>query len=250
MLCLNKYYYTMSTGISETETKVFSLQIWYLHQANANLPNWPYYLYADLVYITWKSKENVKTKIKHLVYLKMCAFRTKKISYLSTSSMSTKYVLHACDIFFFIFIYLNQSIVIVGCTFVIPCKHWYIWLGRGVLVLIVTVTVIIVYTRIMRNTTTDGITDRWKTGFEWLSVDERLELVCFFVCLMMFNATFNNISVISWRSVLLVEETGGSGENHRPVASHWQTISHNVVHLALIEIRTQNISGDRHGLDR
>jgi hypothetical protein len=28
---------------------------------------------------------------------------------------------------------------------------------------------------------------------------------------------FNNISVISWRSVLLVEETGGPGENHRPV---------------------------------
>jgi len=31
-----------------------------------------------------------------------------------------------------------------------------------------------------------------------------------------FSATFNNISVISWRSVLLVEETGVSGENHRP----------------------------------
>ena len=30
-----------------------------------------------------------------------------------------------------------------------------------------------------------------------------------FVCLMLLNATFNNISVISWRSVLLVEETGG-----------------------------------------
>ena len=30
-----------------------------------------------------------------------------------------------------------------------------------------------------------------------------------FVCLMLFNATFNNISVLSWRSVLLVEETGG-----------------------------------------
>ena len=28
-----------------------------------------------------------------------------------------------------------------------------------------------------------------------------------FVCFMVFNATFNNISVISWRSVLLVEET-------------------------------------------
>jgi len=34
---------------------------------------------------------------------------------------------------------------------------------------------------------------------------------------MVFNATFNNISVISWRSVLLTEETG---ENHPPVASH------------------------------
>jgi hypothetical protein len=30
------------------------------------------------------------------------------------------------------------------------------------------------------------------------------------------NSTFNNISVISWRSVLLVEETGVPGENHRP----------------------------------
>jgi len=37
---------------------------------------------------------------------------------------------------------------------------------------------------------------------------------------MVFNATCNNISVILWRSVLLVEETGVSGENHRPVASH------------------------------
>ena len=35
-----------------------------------------------------------------------------------------------------------------------------------------------------------------------------------------FNATFNNISVILWRSILLVEETGVHGENHRPVASH------------------------------
>jgi hypothetical protein len=29
---------------------------------------------------------------------------------------------------------------------------------------------------------------------------------------MVFNATFNNIIVISWRSVLLVEATGVSGE--------------------------------------
>ena len=38
-----------------------------------------------------------------------------------------------------------------------------------------------------------------------------------YACLMVFNATFNNISVISWRSVLLVEETVELGENHRHV---------------------------------
>jgi len=50
---------------------------------------------------------------------------------------------------------------------------------------------------------------------------------------MVFNATFNNISVtflyISWRSVLLVEETGVPRENHWHAASHWQTLSHYVV---------------------
>ena len=44
--------------------------------------------------------------------------------------------------------------------------------------------------------------------------------VWFWFGFMVLNATFNNVSVISWRSVLLVEETGGPGENHRPVASH------------------------------
>jgi hypothetical protein len=37
---------------------------------------------------------------------------------------------------------------------------------------------------------------------------------------MVFNATFNNISVISWWSDLLVEKTGVPGENHRSVTSH------------------------------
>ena len=45
-----------------------------------------------------------------------------------------------------------------------------------------------------------------------------------FVCIMVFKATCsNNISVISWWSVLLVEETRGPGENH------WQTLSHDNV---------------------
>ena len=32
---------------------------------------------------------------------------------------------------------------------------------------------------------------------------------------MVFKATFNNISVILWKSVLHVEETGVLGENHK-----------------------------------
>jgi hypothetical protein len=48
---------------------------------------------------------------------------------------------------------------------------------------------------------------------------------------MMFNNTFNNISVtsISGRPVLLMEETGIPEEIHWPVASHWETLPHNVV---------------------
>jgi hypothetical protein len=46
---------------------------------------------------------------------------------------------------------------------------------------------------------------------------------------MVFNATFKNISVLPWRSVLLMEKTGEPGENHRPVASHSQTLSQKVV---------------------
>jgi len=58
---------------------------------------------------------------------------------------------------------------------------------------------------------------------------------------MVFNATFNNISVISWRSVLSVKETGVPGGNHRHVASHWQTLS---------RVRIHNVSGDRNWLLR
>ena len=39
------------------------------------------------------------------------------------------------------------------------------------------------------------------------------------VRVMVFNAIFNNSSVISWRSTLLVKETGVPRENHRPAAS-------------------------------
>ena len=50
---------------------------------------------------------------------------------------------------------------------------------------------------------------------------------------MVFNTIFNNISVISWWSVLLVEETRAPRENYQPVTSHWQNLLHNIVHLDL-----------------
>ena len=51
------------------------------------------------------------------------------------------------------------------------------------------------------------------------------------VRVMVFNATLNNISVMLWWSVLLLEETAVPGENHRPATSHEQTLLHNVVAL-------------------
>ena len=54
---------------------------------------------------------------------------------------------------------------------------------------------------------------------------------------MVLNTTFNNISVILWWSVLLVEETGEPEKTN---------VSHNVVSNTprLREIRTHNVSGD------
>jgi hypothetical protein len=49
---------------------------------------------------------------------------------------------------------------------------------------------------------------------------QSIQLVWF----IMLNATFNNILVISWRSLLLVEETGGPDENHRDCQLHIQSV--------------------------
>jgi hypothetical protein len=56
----------------------------------------------------------------------------------------------------------------------------------------------------------------------WLIANINLELWCL-------APLFNNISVVSWWSVLLVEETGVPGEDHLLVVSHWQTLSLKVV---------------------
>ena len=65
---------------------------------------------------------------------------------------------------------------------------------------------------------------------------------------MVFNATFNNISVISWRSVLLVEETG-IPEKTTNLPQVTDKLYHiiNVVSSThrLSGIQTHNISGDK-----
>ena len=47
-------------------------------------------------------------------------------------------------------------------------------------------------------------------------------------------------------TILLVEETGGPGENRQSAASHLQTLSHTIIHFGMSGSRAYNIIGDRH----
>jgi hypothetical protein len=66
------------------------------------------------------------------------------------------------------------------------------------------------------------------------------------VRVMVFIATFNNISVISWKSVLLVDSTGRKSLTCRKSLTNF--IIYNVVSstIRMNGIRIHNASGDRH----
>jgi hypothetical protein len=84
------------------------------------------------------------------------------------------------------------------------------------------------------------IVTKYKKAY-WCSAPNLLE-----IGVMVFNATFNNTSDISWQSVLLAEETTDLPQ----VADKLYHIMQYQVHFVMSAIRTRYVSGDGHCLHR
>ena len=92
-----------------------------------------------------------------------------------------------------------------------------------------TLWVQIPHRRVLYTTLCDKVC-QWLAAGLWFSlgtlVSDIIEIIWMWrwfdlIWFLVFNTTFSNISTISWRPVLVVEEAGVPGENHRPWASNW-----------------------------
>jgi hypothetical protein len=89
------------------------------------------------------------------------------------------------------------------------------------------------------DTTLCNAVSQWLPGDRWFSNSFNILIICknnryifqASVMVMVVNPTFYNITAISWRSALLVQETGVPGKDHRSPGSHWETALHDVVSL-------------------